>query len=146
MPPLYVGREEVDQCLRGAFGGFFCEIMSAVHAEAAHVARPFPPCRERVARLGGNTAGCAPDRKHRTADFPPGSPVGLVVRKISGPAGAVVLADGMNAQGIVEKCVIMCERSRIEGGDILDLGAGGRARIEEEDRVLANHRLGEWCR
>src|SRR5436190_23452659 len=98
MPPLYVGREEVDQCLRGAFGGFFCEIMSAVHAEAAHVARPFPPCRERGARPGGNTARCAPDRNPRTTDFPPGSPVGRVVRKISGPARAVVLADGRTAQ------------------------------------------------
>src|SRR5207248_7686417 len=44
------------------------------------------------------------------------------------------------------RSVIMRERARIEGGDILDFGAGGRAPVEEEDRVLPNHRLGKWCR
>ena len=37
----------------------------------------------------------------------------------------------------------MGERARIEGGEILDLGSGRRARVEKIERVLADHPLRE---
>ena len=59
--------------------------------------------------------------------------------EIGGAPGAIILADRMDAHGIVEECVIMRERARVEDGKILRFGALPGAPIEEEERVLSDH-------
>ena len=72
----------------------------------------------------------------------------LVVSEIGGAAGAIVLAGGVDADGVAEERMIVRERARVERRQALDLGSGRRARIEKEQGIPADHGLGErsWQR
>src|ERR1700738_1858396 len=113
--------------------------MPALDPEPAPVARPFPPGRKRIFRLGGYAPSRAPYRKQRACNLLPRRAVGLVMVEIGGAPGAIILADRMDAHGIVEESVIVRERARIEDGKILCFGALRGAPIEEEERVLSDH-------
>src|SRR5262249_61156672 len=134
--------KKLEQRLCGGLGRLLGEIVPAVDGKAAHVHRPFAPGRERILGLGGDAAGGAPDREQGTGDLAARRARLLVMGEIGGAAGAVILAGGMDAQGIIEESVVMGERARIEGRKVLDLRSGSSARIEKVARVLADHRLG----
>src|SRR5262247_3263261 len=84
--------EKLEQRLRRRFRRLLGEIMPAVEGKALHVNRPFAPGRERTIGLGWDAAGGAPNREHRTGDFLARRAGLLVVGKIGGAAGAIVLA------------------------------------------------------
>src|SRR5262245_36662126 len=135
------GREKIDQRLGGRLRCLLGEVMPAVDSKAAHVAGPFFPGCQRSFRFRRNAAGRAPDSEQRTTNRVAGGAIGFVMREIGGAAGAIVFAGGMDAQRIAEKGVVMGERTRIECGEALDLGPRRCPRIEEKQRVFADHRL-----
>src|SRR5262245_30019306 len=92
MPPLYVGREELDERVGSRLRGFLREIMAAIDAEAAHVPRPFPPGCQGIVGFGRDATSGAPDGKHGASDLAPGRAVCLVMGEIGRAAGAVVFA------------------------------------------------------
>src|SRR5262245_30855858 len=116
------GREELDQRVCRRLRRLFGEIVPAVEWKAAHVARPFAPGRERALGLGRDAAGGAPDRQQRAGDLLAGGARRLVVGEVGGAAGAIVLAGGVDAHGIVEEGVVVRERTRIERGKARALG------------------------
>src|SRR6266478_9699890 len=93
---------------------------SSCPAKAAHVCCPFAPGVERAFGLARN-AGRAPDRQHRTADLAARRPVGLVMGKVGGAAGAIILAGRVDAARVLEEGAVMRERARVEGGQRLGL-------------------------
>src|ERR1700720_4852628 len=97
--------------------------MPAVDTEAAHVARPFPPGRKRIFRLGGYAPGRAPYRKQRACNLLPRRAVGLVMVEIGGAPGAIILADRMDAHGMVEESERRAPRAWGMAGKILAWGA-----------------------
>src|SRR5690348_14555486 len=115
--------KEIQQRLAGRSRVLLRQIVPAVDREPAHVIRPLTPGVERALRLARNPRS-APQREQRAVDLLPRGAVGLVVREIGGAAGAVVLAGGTQAGGILEERVVVGERAWIEGGEILRLGAG----------------------
>src|SRR6476646_5877491 len=136
--------EKRDQRFGCRLWRLFGEIMPAVDGKTLHVDGPFAPGRERIVGLGRDAAGATPDRQHRTGDFLGRGARLLVVGEIGGATGAVVLASGVNADGVVEERMVMRKRARVEGREALDLGSCRRACIEKEQRVLADHGL--WKR
>src|ERR1700730_16871356 len=100
----------------------------------------------RIVVTGGAAPRRSPYRKQRAGDLLAGRAIGLIMREISRAAGAIILADGVEPNGIVEEGVIVRKRARIEGGEVLAFGSGCRTPIEEEDRVLADHGFGKRMR
>src|ERR1044071_1163915 len=121
--------EKRDQRVSGRLWRLFGKVMPAVDGETLHVDRPFAPGRERIVGLGRDAAGATPDRQHRTGDLLGRGARLLVVGEIGGATAAVVLAGGVDADGVAEERVVMRKRARVERREALDLGSCRRARI-----------------
>src|SRR5208282_1912290 len=100
--------EEGDESLGEFIGRFFWNEMAAFEALAADVGGPSLP-HFRNSRATIRSAARAPQREHRRLDLPPGGAIGFIEFAITGDAGAVVLAGGVDHFRAAERLAIRGE-------------------------------------
>ncbi len=111
--------EKAVQRIGGLMRDLFREEMACLERAALDIVPPGSPERERSALLGipaAQGSEATPERQERTDNAPPALAVRVIMHTIKGRGSPILLADGMDMNGVAHRLDIRCAHLRTKDG------------------------------